>query len=220
MKPGSSFTAFDHSALSGTSAQDCSSCHTWPGTGTASAANWLGAAGSHASSGTTKGSTLDCNTCHGQSGSATLHLSVAASSHYGGVSNGNGCITCHINFAGFKDTTTNLLYPHANATADASGCGTCHAFQSQIYTTLTNTPSLTYAMSAGSHSFSQTQSVTGSHEDRSFTSAHTSSNMTNCGACHSYSSTTSSTNIWTFVHEPKNPGVNNGKSSNGCNMCH
>jgi hypothetical protein len=44
VKPGASF-AFDHSTFSAASgSQDCSSCHSWPGTGTPVAANWLGAA--------------------------------------------------------------------------------------------------------------------------------------------------------------------------------
>jgi hypothetical protein len=44
VKPGASF-AFDHSAFTAASgSQDCGSCHSWPGTGTPTAANWLGAA--------------------------------------------------------------------------------------------------------------------------------------------------------------------------------
>jgi hypothetical protein len=43
VKPGASFTAEDHSAFTDVSgSQDCSACHTWPGTGTPSAPNWLG----------------------------------------------------------------------------------------------------------------------------------------------------------------------------------
>jgi hypothetical protein len=44
VKPAASF-AFDHSTFSAASgSQDCNSCHSWPGTGTPAAANWLGAA--------------------------------------------------------------------------------------------------------------------------------------------------------------------------------
>ena len=44
VKPGLSFTLFDHSAFTANSGtQDCNSCHMWPGTGTPTAANWLGA---------------------------------------------------------------------------------------------------------------------------------------------------------------------------------
>jgi hypothetical protein len=45
VKPGANFTAEDHSSFTDVSgSQDCSSCHTWPGTGSATAPNWLGAA--------------------------------------------------------------------------------------------------------------------------------------------------------------------------------
>jgi hypothetical protein len=46
VKPGASFTGQDHSSYTNVSGStDCSSCHSWPGTGTVSAPNWLGAAG-------------------------------------------------------------------------------------------------------------------------------------------------------------------------------
>jgi hypothetical protein len=46
VKPPPGFTVEDHSALSATpETQDCSSCHSWPGTGTSTEPNWLGATG-------------------------------------------------------------------------------------------------------------------------------------------------------------------------------
>lgn len=208
---------FTHGAIT----SDCGACHTTDG--------WMDASnaptdssdpGSHASSGSTASSTLDCNSCHGQSGTAAKHLSVAASSHCGGASNGNTCISCHVNFAGFKDTVANLKYAHTSSSANSRGCGTCHAFVNQVYTTLTNTPSLTYPVSSGGHTFSQTRNVTGSYGGRSFNANHTSAQMTNCGACHQYSTTSASTNVWTFKHRPSNPGISNSESSSGCNACH
>ena len=144
----------------------------------------------------------------------------SASSHFGGITNGNSCTSCHVNFAGFKGTTTNLLYKHTNATANSGGCVRCHAFVSQAYTTLTTTPSLTRPVSAGGHTFSQTLNVTGAFDDESFTAAHTATKMTACGACHQYATTTATTNIWAFKHRPSNPGISNSKSSSGCNSCH
>jgi len=219
VKPGASYTQQDHSGFTATSTQDCSSCHSYPGTNAATP-NWLGATGAHASSGSTATSTLDCNTCHGLNGSSAKHLAVAASSHYGGISNGNRCTTCHIDFTGFKDTVTNLQYPHTNATANSGGCVTCHAYASQLYTTLTNTPALSHPTTSGGHQFSQTYAVTGSFNGQSFNSNHTNSGLTRCGACHQYSTTTSTTNIWTFKHRPSNAGISNSQSSGGCSMCH
>jgi len=66
VKPGASFTAEDHSPFTDASgSQDCSSCHTWPGTGSATAPNWLGAAGAPAIvtlTGWTSGTSITSNT--------------------------------------------------------------------------------------------------------------------------------------------------------------
>ena len=44
VKPGAGFASFDHTAFSATpGTQDCNACHSWPGTGTPAAPNWLGA---------------------------------------------------------------------------------------------------------------------------------------------------------------------------------
>ncbi|MFO0727552.1 MAG: CxxxxCH/CxxCH domain-containing protein [Myxococcota bacterium] len=219
VKPGAGYSQQDHSAFTATSQQDCSACHNWPGT-SATLPNWLGATGAHASSGSTSGSSLACATCHGQGGSASTHLSVATASHYGGTSNGNTCISCHINFSGFGGTTANLKYAHTNSSANAGGCVTCHAFSNQLLATLTNTPSLNYPSSSGGHQFSQTYSVTGSFSGDRFTANHTNSGLTRCGACHQYSSTSASTNIWSFKHRPSNPGISNSTRTSGCDMCH
>src|SRR4029079_18403495 len=45
-KPGAAYTGQDHSTFTSASGStDCSSCHSFPGTGSVSAPNWLGAAG-------------------------------------------------------------------------------------------------------------------------------------------------------------------------------
>lgn len=222
VKPGATFTAWSHSAYTATpGTEDCASCHWYPGT-SPTTPNWLGATGAHAATGSTATSTLDCNTtCHGQNGTSATHLAVPAAQHYGGITNGNRCISCHVNFAGFKDTIANLKYAHTNATANAgSGCANCHGFTAQLYTTLTNTPALTFPTVAGGHQFSQARSVTGSFDGRTFTAAHTNTGLTRCGACHQYAATTATTNVWTFKHRPSNPGISNSTSTSGCNMCH
>ena len=44
VRPGSGFTLLDHSTFTATQgSEDCSSCHFWPGSGTPTAPNWLGA---------------------------------------------------------------------------------------------------------------------------------------------------------------------------------
>jgi hypothetical protein len=219
VRPGTGFNP-DHTGYTATSAKDCGDCHAWPGTSTGTP-NWLGATSGHASSGSTASSTLDCNTCHGQGGSSNTKLSVPAANHYGGISNGNTCKTCHIDFTGFGGTVTNVKYPHTNATANGgNGCSNCHVFTSSLYTTLTNTPALSHPTTSGGHQFSQSFSVTGSFSGRSFTQPHTNTKLTRCGACHQYSATTATTNVWTFKHRPSNPGISNSTSTSGCNNCH
>jgi hypothetical protein len=232
VKPGAGKTTQDHTLYTAASGStDCSQCHNWPGTGTAAAPNWLGAAGGHAKTGSTATSqTLDCNSCHGQNGNSAIpHLPGPAANHYGGITNGNSCITCHRDFTAFGGTTSNLLYPHTNATANAGGCGTCHAFtvpngSTATYTTLTSTPALTHPATTGGHIFSMGFVVTGKNGNKnspSFTSAHTNTKMTLCHTCHKYASTTSGTDVWTFVHEPSNTGLSSAwTATNGCAMCH
>ena len=220
LKPGPTYAGQDHSSFTATGT-DCSSCHAFPGT-SPTAPNWLGATGGmpHPATGSSVTSTLDCSTCHGPSGSSTKKLTTPIASHYAGISNGNRCTSCHINYAGFKGTTANLLYGHTNASANSGGCVTCHAFTASQYTLLTTTPSLTRPISAGSKSFSQTLNVTGTFDGDSFTGNHTNTKLTRCGACHQYATTTAATNVWTFKHRPNNAGISNSKSTSGCNMCH
>jgi hypothetical protein len=213
VKPGSSYTTFNHGPYTDTSAEDCAGCHSWPGTDPARP-NWKGAAAAHASSGATNSSTLDCNTCHGQNGSANVRLTVAASAHYGGVSNGNRCVTCHINFAGFKGTVSNLRYAHSNAAANSgNGCRNCHVFKNQLYTTLTNTPPLNNPTTGGGHSFSQGTTVRATFYNRTYQGNHTDSRFTRCAACHVHTTTNSNTNVWVWVHEASGDG-------SGCDWCH
>lgn len=226
VRPGPAYTQQAHAAFTATSAQDCAACHSWPGTSTTTP-NWLGATGAHAATGSTATSTLDCNTCHGQNGNSTKHLLVPAAQHYGGITNGNKCTSCHINYAGFKGTIANLKYGHTNAAANATYCVSCHAFSGQLYTTLTDTPALTFPTVAGGHQFSQTRSVTGSaracsetNPNGCFTAAHTNAGLVRCSSCHQYAATTAGTNVWTFRHEASNPGVSNSRSTVGCTMCH
>lgn len=226
VKPGAAFTAFNHAPFTATSTQDCASCHAWPGTNPTTP-NWLGATGAHAATGPTATSTLDCNTCHGLGGNSSTRLTVPAAMHYGGVNNGNRCTSCHINFAGFKDSITNLKYGHTNASANTGGCVNCHAFTGGLYTTLTNTPALTFPTTPGGHQFSNMTSVTGrtancgdTNPNGCFTSNHANVGLARCSSCHQYAATTATTNVWAFKHRTSNPGISNNENTVGCTMCH
>jgi hypothetical protein len=216
VKPTAAGFSPDHSGYTATSPDDCSKCHAYPGSNPSSP-NWLGASGEpHASSGSTAGSSLSCATCHAMGGSASMQLTVATASHFGGISNGNTCTSCHIDFSGFKGTTAQLNYGHANSAANAKGCEGCHQYAGQLYTTLTTTPPLQYPTTSGGHQFSQTYSVTA----RNHTSTHTDTHFTQCGGCHQYNGASASSIVWTYQHDPGNPGINNSCSSGGCAWCH
>jgi hypothetical protein len=143
VKPGPSFTAFDHAALSATSGtQDCSSCHSWPGTGTAASPNWLGAGASPqyisvggfaipqppATSATTQPginnlphpavSGVACTACHTSPSGGT---SAIGYDHLSTLINTN-CRSCH-------EAGTNLIGTRWNgATSEAAGAGDSRPF--------------------------------------------------------------------------------------------
>lgn len=129
VKPGTSFTSFDHSALSAVAGtQDCSACHSWPGTGTATAPSWLGAAGAPqliAVGGFTIPRPPAANTTTTQTGIASLpHPGTATIA----------CSACHAGGAGGKNA---IGYDHASSLA-ASSCNACHEAGSNLVGTAWN----------------------------------------------------------------------------------
>jgi hypothetical protein len=116
LKPGSGYTPQDHSPFTATSAQDCSSCHSWPGTGTASAANWLGAGAEPQYilvGGFTIPSPPAATAGTTQAGIANLpHPSTA----------GVACTDCHTSSSGGKPA---IGYDHASALIN-DNCASCH----------------------------------------------------------------------------------------------
>jgi hypothetical protein len=241
-KPGTGYALQDHSAFTETTGQDCGSCHGYPGVASATVPtpNWLGASGRpHPAMGPTSTSGLDCASCHDstQTSATTKHLTVATSTHFGGVlyastgnSNGNTCTSCHIDFTAFTGPNTNLKYGHSNANVvspapakNASPCETCHKYSASIYTTLTTTPVLLYPVNqtTGLHQFSQAFAVSASRRADTngrpgvTNTPHTATDMNVCGSCHKYGQ-----GVWQWVHDPNNTGVTHSKSTSGCNRCH
>jgi hypothetical protein len=118
VKPGSNFGT-DHSTFTATSTEDCATCHSWPGNGTAASPNWYGAAGTP--------TVINV-------GGFTIPSPPAATSNppvlQNGISNlphptvptGTACTACHQSSAGGKNA---LGYDHAS-TLIASNCNSCH----------------------------------------------------------------------------------------------
>jgi len=132
VKPGATFTAFDHSTFSAApGTQDCSSCHSWPGTGTATTANWLGASAVP----------LTVTLTNWGYGSPTSHTVTFA---HPGPSTYTSCEQCHAgsNFSTIIDynhdgltsgvtidgvaATPNLGTSQYNVTTNPTFCVACH----------------------------------------------------------------------------------------------
>jgi hypothetical protein len=144
--PGSSFTLKDHSAFTDVSgSQDCSSCHSWPGTGTAAAPNWLGATGAAPTCLTTGAFTISdppaSNNTTKQTGLASTGANCLA---HPAVPAGTKCTDCHSSASGGKNA---LGYDHASALLTAKAvagvppanvCTACHEAGSNLIGTAWN----------------------------------------------------------------------------------
>ncbi len=123
VRPGPGITAQDHSAMTSASGtQDCSACHSWPGTGTAASPNWLGA------------TAMPQYIAVG--GFAIPQPPAAAPTTQAGIANlphptlatGTTCAACHTNGIG---GTGAIGYDHASALI-AANCGSCHEAGSSL----------------------------------------------------------------------------------------
>ncbi|MBX7114522.1 MAG: hypothetical protein K1X64_09380 [Myxococcaceae bacterium] len=129
VKPAAGYSPQNHSAFTNASgSQDCASCHSFPGTGSASAPNWKGAAGvppfisvggftiaaPPAAAGTVQGGIADLP-----------HPTVAA---------GTDCTTCHASASGGRRA---VGYDHASNLINAN-CRACHEAGSDLVGTAWN----------------------------------------------------------------------------------
>ncbi len=115
VKPRAPFNP-DHSAFTETSQQDCASCHSWPGTGTSTAPNWLGA--------------TDMPQYIAVGGFTIAQPPATATATQPGIANfphptvaaGVACTACHATSSGGKPATG---YDHSSALMN-NNCGSCH----------------------------------------------------------------------------------------------
>jgi len=213
-KPGAAFTAFDHSGVTNVSgSQDCSSCHSYPGTGTASAPNWLGAAGVPTYinfTGFTIPSPPAPTTGTTQPGITNLpHPSTT----------GLMCTTCHDSASGGINAKG---YDHAS-TLITTKCTSCHEAGSNMVKVPWNGATTIAAGAGDTRPFTillNTATFSG-NTCRNFT-APNHFFPTNCHECHSTptgvvtpSSGTAWTTAWKFVHTERN--MTNPAT---CNKCH
>ena len=216
VKPGAAFTAQDHSAFTNASGStDCSSCHSFPGTGTVSAPNWLGivAGGGVPATIPVGGFTIS----QPPATSATTQKGIANLPHPT-VGTGVTCSTCHTGGAGGVGA---IGYDHQSSLIN-SNCNSCHEAGSNLVGTKWN------GATAQGSGAGDTRPYTIASLVVSKSGSHTVSNSYNhfypvdCRECHSVPSgngltTTGSsyTNAWTFPHKESNM-----TNSSTCNMCH
>ena len=205
VKPGATFTAFDHSAFSATSgSQDCSSCHSWPGTGTASTPNWLGA-GAMPMYISVGGFAIK----QPPATTPTTQLGINNLPHPA-VGTGVACTACHAMAAGGKSA---IGYDHLSPLINPN-CSSCHEAGTNLIGTIWN-GATTVAAGAGDSRPYTLPGVSNSKYPNHFYPV-------DCYQCHivpagnGYVTTgTAYTTAWHFPHTTKkmtNPST--------CVMCH
>ena len=147
VKPTAAFAAFDHSPFTPTSGtQDCASCHSWPGTGTASSPNWLGAAAApqYIPVGGFPIPQPPAAAALTQPGIGNLpHPTLGA---------GTACTTCHATASGGKGA---VGYDHASALIN-SNCASCHEAGSNLVGTQWNNTTIEAAGAGDTRPFTLT----------------------------------------------------------------
>ncbi|HVO21595.1 MAG TPA: hypothetical protein VMU15_20215 [Anaeromyxobacter sp.] len=214
VKPGSSFTAQDHSTFTSASGtDDCSKCHSWPGTGTPAAPNWLGATGVPPYI-VVGGFTIPAPpaaTPTTQAGITNLpHPSTATLA----------CATCHTGGVGGLQA---IGYDHASTLIN-SACNACHEAGTDLIGTAWNGATTQSAGAGDSRPFTLTSILArrGTGGDSCTITRANHFYPVDCAECHASpagtgatTSGTSYTNAWTFPHttsKMSNPST--------CNLCH
>jgi hypothetical protein len=213
VKPGAAFTAQSHSAFTNVSgSEDCSACHTWPGTGTTAAPNWLG--GGNAPQYITVGGFTIPNP---PSNPPTTQVGIVNLPHPSTAT--VSCATCHTGGAGGKGA---IGYDHAS-TLISTNCAACHETGSDLVGTVWNGAT---AVSAGA---GDTRPITLARVPQMDSTVTTPNHFfldragaqVDCRWCHitptgvSVTTTGSAySSAWKFKHPPQSP------SQNFCWQCH
>ncbi len=210
VKPGPGYAQQDHSTFTGTSARDCSSCHSYPGTGTAGTANWLGAMGPPTliAVGAFPVPTPPAPTGTMQAGIMSLpHPTVGTQS----------CLACHADSGGGKNATG---YDHASALI-STNCAACHEAGSNLVGTTWNGATTTANGAGDTRPFTLT-SLVANHGSGLTVTYPNHFYPADCSQCHvlpagngSVTTGTAYAQAWSFPH-------NQAAMSNPttCLMCH
>jgi hypothetical protein len=211
VKPSSSSFPTDHSTFTNAAnSQDCSACHSFPGTGTASAPNWLGATAGTPACIVTGGFTVSNPPA---SNSTTTEPAIPGCVPHPSTS-GLTCAQCH---TGGTPTTGAIGYDHASS---STPCMACHEAGSTL---------IGPAVWNSSTSTGDTRPYTRTVPSNGNGKSHCDSNSCpdgsqhwygeDCADCHSPPSGIATaktgsayTSAWSFSHPPR--------SCAGCYVCH
>jgi hypothetical protein len=212
-KPGAAYTAQDHSAFTGASgSDDCSSCHTFPGTGTVTAPNWLGA------SGVPTVITVGGFPIPQPPATSTTTQAGIPNLPHPSVSAGVSCTTCHSSATGGKQA---IGYDH-KSTLINSNCNACHEAGSNLVGTKWNGATSQSAGAGDTRPFTIVGLVPAFKGNRrALTQDFNHFFAVDCYECHLVPSgnglvTTGSayTSAWKFDHNQRR------MARSTCNMCH
>ncbi|HET6147127.1 MAG TPA: hypothetical protein VFH68_06310, partial [Polyangia bacterium] len=129
-KPPASYPAQNHSAFTAAAGStDCSACHSYPGTGSAAAPNWLGSVGGAPPTISVGGFTIASPPAGG-----TITQAGINNLPHPTVGSGTGCTDCHSSAAGGRKA---IGYDHKSTLINAN-CGACHEAGSDLVSTAWN----------------------------------------------------------------------------------
>ncbi len=216
VKPGAGYTAQDHGPFtSAAGTQDCSACHSWPGTGTASAPNWLGASNFPPFI-AVGGFAIPLPPAT----TATMQAGIANLPHPA-LGSGTTCATCHAGGVGGRQARG---YDHASALIN-SACTACHEAGSNLVGTVWNGATAQASGAGNTRPFTLTSLVAhkgGPGGDSCNLTVARHFYPVQCGQCHvpptgiaAATSGTAYTKAWYFPHTRSrmtNPAT--------CNLCH
>ena len=226
VKPATGFTTQDHTTLSGVSGtQDCASCHSFPGTGTAAAPNWLGASGVPAT--INPGGYPIPNP---PATTATTEGTIANLAHPTYAA-GLACTACHLTATPSVGTGKPTLgYTHTPY-ATIVKCNTCHEAGSKDVNTLWN-GATTQAAGLGDTRPTTLTTLAMKYKGNTcnFTGSPTHFYPNDCNTCHQVPSAdgginltttgTTYTNAWTFTHNENTSTTKGTMTQAECNICH
>ncbi len=216
VKPGPGYTGQSHTAFTAASGStDCSACHSFPGSGSAAAPNWLGAAGGVPTFIPVGGFTIPQPPATG----ASTQLGINNLPHPT-VLAGVACTTCHALASGGKQAKG---YDHKATALINPNCAACHEAGSNLVATPWNNAPTTASGAGDTRPFTLASVVPSFKGNSRAISYPKHFYPIGCYQCHREPGGTATTTTgaafktaWRFAHSTGAPMTNPAT----CNICH